>query len=161
MKFNHTTLQKYLDQLSSREPTPGGGSAGAVSAALGTALISMVTRYSIGRKGNTKALDKQLTKLLEKSEALRRRFLQLAGEDAEAYLAVVAARARDAKVRCRAAAKAIAVPKEICRLCRKAVELTPFLVARGNPHLLSDVEVAVELLMAAFNASVIMVRANT
>ena len=158
--FSRKTLTQYLDQLASREPVPGGGSAGAVSAALGAALISMVTRYSIGRKTNTKALDKQLTKLLEKSEALRQRFLQLAAEDSKAYLEVVAARTQDSKAKRRAATRAAAVPKEICRLCYKAVELTPFLVAKGNPYLLSDVEVAIELLMAGFNASAVMIKAN-
>ena len=102
-----------------------------------------------------------MTKLLAKSETMRHRLLQLASEDAQAYLAVVAARSKDARAQRAAAARAAAVPKEICRLCYKAVELTPFLVAKGNPYLLSDVEVAIELLMASFSSSVIMVRANT
>ena len=160
INFNHMTLQKYLDCLAARGPVPGGGSAAALSAALGVALISMVTRYSIGRKGNTRILDRQMTKVLAQSEALRRRLLVLASEDAKAYLAVVAARAGSAKAKRRAALKAAAVPREVRRLCRKAVRLTPFLTAKGNPHLLSDVEVAVELLMAGFNVASAMVEAN-
>ncbi len=160
MNFNSLTLQEYLDCLASREPVPGGGSAAALSAALGAALISMVTRYSIGRKNNTKALDRQLNTILQKSEAIRRRLLELAGEDAQAYLNVVAARSKDAKAQRSAAVKAGAVPKEVCCLCYKAVELTPFLAAKGNPHLLSDVEAGVEFLMAGFNAAMVMVRAN-
>jgi len=38
----------------------------------------------------------------------------------------------------------------------QALDLTPFLVAKGNPYLLSDVEVAVELLEAGFMSSIVM-----
>src|SRR3989338_11147741 len=114
INFSRHTIGRYLDDLAGREPVPGGGSAAALSAALGAALISMVTRYSIGRKGNTKILDRQMTKVLAQSEALRRRLLVLASEDAKAYLAVVAARAAGSpKAKQRAALKAAAVPKEV------------------------------------------------
>ncbi len=160
VNFSRKTIARYLDDLAGREPVPGGGSAAALSAALGAALISMVTRYSIGRKGNTKVLDRQMTKVLAQSEALRRRLLVLVSEDAKAYLAVVAARAGSTKAKQRASAKAAAVPKEVRQLCYKAIRLTPFLTAKGNPYLLSDVEVAVELLMAGANAASAMVGAN-
>lgn len=161
VNFRDKTLQEYLDQLSRREPVPGGGSAAALTAALGVGLISMVTNYSIGRKSNTKAVDRRLAKILEKSEPIRLRLLELTSLDSEAYLKVSAARALDKKAQQQAAKEAKAVPQEVCKLCYKALQLTPYLAEKGNPYLLSDVEVALELLMSAFNGARIMVRINS
>lgn len=146
--------------LSRREPVPGGGSAAALTASLGAGLISMVANYSIGRKVNTPAVEKRLAKLLKSSEMIRRRLLALTSLDAQAYLGVVAARKSDAKLQRQAARAAASVGKEVARLCYKAIELTPYLVKKGNPYLLSDIEVALELLWAGFNGSIVMVRIN-
>ncbi len=158
--FKDKTLQEYLDQLARREPVPGGGSAAALTGAMAVGLISMVANYSIGRKANTKAVEKHLSKVLAQSEAMRQRLLKLTSLDSEAYLKVAAARSLDKAAQRRAAKEARAVPQEICKICYKAVLLTPYLADRGNPYLLSDVEVALELLLAAFYSARIMVRAN-
>ena len=161
ISFKDKTLQEYLDQLSRREPVPGGGSAAALAAAMGVGLISMVTNYSIGRKTNSKAIDKRFNQILAKSESMRFRLLALASLDSEAYLKVSAARTLDKKAQRLAAKEAKAVPQEVCKLCFKALQLTPYLVQKGNPYLLSDVEVALELLLSAFNGARVMVRINS
>ena len=161
IKFSSYKVSAYLDQLSRREQVPGGGSAAALTGSMGAALISMVTNYSIGRKANTKAIDSRLQKLLVKSEMIRLRLLELSSLDAEAYLKVSKAKNADIKAQQQAAKYARAVPQEVCNLCYKAIELTPFLVEKGNPYLLSDVEVAIELLMASFNGARVMVRVNS
>jgi methenyltetrahydrofolate cyclohydrolase len=161
INFKDKTLQEYLDQLSRREPVPGGGSAAALTAALGLGLISMVTNYSIGRKSNTPTVEKRLAKILISSEPIRLRLLELTSLDSEAYLKVSAARSLDKKAQAQASRAARAVPQEICKLCYKAIQLTPYLAEKGNPYLLSDVEVAIELLMSAFNGARVMVRINS
>jgi formiminotetrahydrofolate cyclodeaminase len=161
INFKDKTLQEYLDRLSRREPVPGGGSAAALTAALGLGLISMVTNYSIGRKANTKVVEKRLTKILTQSESIRLRLLELTSLDSEAYLSVCAAHSLDKKTQRQAARAARGVPQEICKLCTKAVRLTPYLAEKGNPYLFSDLEVALELLMSAFNGARVMVRINS
>ena len=52
------------------------------------------------------------------------------------------------------------VPREICKLSYEAVELTPFVVEHGNPYLMSDVEVALELLLAGYHSALVMVKIN-
>ena len=71
VQFSNKTLTQYLNQLSSKESVPGGGSAAALTAALGAGLISMVANYSIGRKSNTPAMNKKFNEILKKSEVLR------------------------------------------------------------------------------------------
>lgn len=161
VNFKDKSLAEYLDQLSRREPVPGGGSAAALTAAMGVGLISMVTNFSIGRKANTPAVEKRLAKILAQSEPMRLRLLELTSLDSDAYLKVSAARQLDKKAQKLAAKEARAVPQEVCKLCYKAIGLAPYLVERGNPWLLSDVEVAIELLMAAFNSAKVMVRINS
>jgi formiminotetrahydrofolate cyclodeaminase len=157
--FKDHTLREYLDQLSARAPVPGGGSAAALSSALGAALIIMVTQYSQG-KGKPKAVESQFAKTMAKAGKIRERLLSLVDEDAQAYLGVVAARKLDAKAQKKAANQAAKVPREICTLSFQAVELTPFIVEHGNPYLMSDIEVALELLLAGYHSAIVMVKAN-
>ena len=114
INFKKKTLQEYLDQLSRREPVPGGGSTAALTAAMAVGLISMATNYSIGRKANTKAVEQRLSQLLLKSESLRSRFLELTSLDSQAYLKVSAARSLDKKAQKQALKEAKAVSLEIC-----------------------------------------------
>ena len=136
-KYKDHSLKEYLEALSVKTPTPGGGSAAALTAALGAALISMVANYSVG-KGSA-VVDRKLRSLLARSERLRERFLELVDLDAEAYLEVVRTRKSPAKIRAAALKKAAAVPLEVGKLCFEAIQLTPFLAANGNKYLMSDV----------------------
>ena len=158
-KFKDHTLSEYLDRLSAREPVPGGGSAAALSSALGAGLIAMVTQYSLG-KGKPAVVEAKLNKILEKAVDIRSQLLEMVDEDAKVYLDVVAARKFDKNAQKKAAQKALAVPRLICRLSYQAVELTPYLVDNGNPYLMSDVEVALELLLAGYHSAIVMVKAN-
>lgn len=49
-KFTELSLEKYLQELSSAEPIPGGGSAAAYVASLAMGLTQMVGRISLKRK---------------------------------------------------------------------------------------------------------------
>jgi methenyltetrahydrofolate cyclohydrolase len=154
-KFKNHSLEKYLDVLAAREPVPGGGSAAAMAAALGAGLISMVTQYSL-KKGSPALVERRLQKTLLASERLRQRFLRIVDLDAEAYLAVVRTRKGPERARKAALKQAAKVPRELAQLCYQAIDLTPFLVLKGNKYLFSDVEVAVELLLAAFKSAMTM-----
>lgn len=159
-KYKNHTLQEYLDALSKKTPAPGGGSAAALTAATGTALISMAANYSLG-KSSSKQVENRVTALLKQSEQIRRHLLELVDLDAEAYLNVVKARGRSIQIKKRAAKEARDIPRKVCRLCRQAIHLTPYLVENGNSYLVSDVAVAAELLLAAFNAACITVEINS
>lgn len=157
--FKNFTLIQYLDVLSERTPVPGGGSAAALTAALGAALISMVARYSLG-KGKPPAIEKKIHGILHKSERLRKRFTQLVDLDAEAYLKVVQAGPGSTPTKKTALKAARAIPFEVGRLCYSAVQLAPDLVQHGNRYLISDIQVAVEFLLAAFKSAMVNVEIN-
>ena len=159
--YGHFTLAEYTEALAAKSPVPGGGSAAALTAVLGAALISMVARYSIG-KGTDKTTERRLGHVLKKSETIRRRLFRLVDLDTKVYLKVVQTRrARTARRQRAAALKAAGgVPLEVARLCFQAIQLTPFLITKGNKNLVSDVAVAGELLWAAFQAGLMLAKTD-
>lgn len=150
--FRNYSLSEYTRVLSLKIPAPGGGSAAAVTAALGAALLSMVANYSLGKTGS-RVKERKIKNCLRTSEQLRRRFLALVDEDARAYLNFVKTRGAAPAKRAAARRKACEVPLEVCKLCYKAVQLSPVLVRYGSKYLISDVNAALEFLLAAFNAA--------
>ncbi len=154
------SLQRYVDALSSRQPVPGGGSAAALVGALGAGLIVMAAEYSL-RKGKSRSVEKRIRDILKEALRLRRRLMKLVDLDARAYMNFVKTRKAALKKRQAAQKKARDIPLETCCLCYEAIALTPDLIKLGNTNLISDVEVAVEFLWAAYNAAMINVRVNT
>lgn len=162
-------LGGFLEALASEQPVPGGGAAAAVSAALAASLTAMVVRLSLDRPKYAEfaALHDEA---LAASDATRRRFLQLADEDAAAYAAYRAARsmpretdaqqeAREAATR-DAARVATKVPLEVVRTCQAQVELVDRCAGRTNLYVASDLEVAALLLDSAARAAAANVRVN-
>ena len=86
--FAARPLADFIERLAARTPTPGGGSAAAVAGALGAALGSMVVGYSGPAQGLAPPLVEARTIL----DSARRRFLELADEDAASYESVRTAR---------------------------------------------------------------------
>ena len=151
-KFKSYTIEEYLTTLSEKLPTPGGGSAAALSGALGASLIAMVANYSV-KKFKTKSVEKRIKHIRKKSNELRRLFVKLIDKDAQVYKKVVKVRNKPAKEKKEALRQAKAVSEEVCQLCYQGLQLTPDLIKHGNQSLLSDVEVAVEMFRAAYNGS--------
>ena len=155
-KFKNHTINEYLTVLSKKEPVPGGGSVAALTAANACGLLSMVAEYSKGRKANTKAVEKRIAKIADQAKDLKDQCLDYVDLDAQAYLQVVKARKGTAADKRQAQRECVRVPKQVAKLAYKAVKLAPYLVEKGNPYLISDVAVAVELLLAAHNSALVL-----
>lgn len=153
-KYQQHTLKEYLDVLSSRKPVPGGGSAAAYTGALGVALLGMVAQYSVG-KSASKQIEKKIQTTILKCTEIQNALLDLVDSDAEAYQTVVNAKGSLTE-RNKAERQARKIPAQVSTLCYKAVSLAPFLVEKGNVNLISDVEVAVEMLFAAHNSGQVL-----
>src|SRR5712692_925803 len=82
--YTDQPLQDYLHALASEQSTPGGGSAAALSGAMGAALASMVCRLTLGKEAYA-GVRQEIEELLRRAENLRSRFQQLFQEDIEAY----------------------------------------------------------------------------
>jgi len=158
-KLINYSVKEYSALLSARVPAPGGGSAAALTGSLGAALITMVANYSIKKDTLPKEV-KRFKSLIKKSEQYRKRLLELVDLDAKAYMNVVKSKGKSSAIKQKALRAAAGVPKEICNLCYQSMGLTGDLVKYGNKYLMSDVEVAVELLISSFNSALVMLRVN-
>ena len=95
-KFTSLSLSRYLAELSSKNPVPGGGSASAYAGALGMGLAEMVARIGLKRaSAETKPVLQQTIKALQK---LRKNALQVVDLDPKVYGEVMAAYAKTRKL---------------------------------------------------------------
>ena len=141
------TLEGFLDVLASDAPTPGGGAAGAISGAIGAALIAMVGRLTVGKPG-FEDVDDRMRALIQRADAARAAFLDLADRDAHAFDAVMVAfkmpKETDEDKAARSAAilagyeHAASVPLEIARAAVDLMELAEDATSSGNPQAASD-----------------------
>jgi len=168
-KLVNRPLPELLAEFASAGPTPGGGSAAALTSAVGLSLIAMVARMPRTKHGTDE--DRQaLDGVLLAVEHLAQHALDLVDDDAAAYDAVVAAYRKpkateDQKVERRSAIEAALrgaaeVPLEVMRSCRAGLGAALEAARTGNPSASSDVGVAVELLGAALRAAALNVRVN-
>jgi len=146
MKYIDGSIKEYLKDLSAKLPAPGGGSAAALDAALGAALISMVVNFTLGKPKYAEH-EKVLSGILEKSEKLKNEFMNLVDLDVVAYKSK---NLRDS----------LDVPFMVCRLCWEGIKLCAPLVKKGNINLISDVAVAAILFEAAFASACFNVEIN-
>ena len=147
MSFATQTLQTFLTELASAEPAPGGGSVAALSGSLGAALVAMVCRLTIGRKGY-EAVDAEMQTILPRAEALQRELADLMQADTDAYTRVMDAyklpKNSDAEKLARTQAiqaalqHASAVPLHVAELCEQVLELARPVAEHGNKNAASD-----------------------
>lgn len=152
------TVPSLLEAFSAADPTPGGGSAAALTGATGAALLAMVAGMPKSRTNaivEREALDQAHTELLKVRDAL----MELIDRDASAYDLVIAAfrkpKATDEeKVERKAAIQdatrvATEIPLETIRVCVTAMREGRAAHTHGNPSAASDVKVGFRLLLAA------------
>jgi glutamate formiminotransferase len=139
-------LPRYLDAIAAPAHAPGGGSAGALAAALGHACFEKAR--ALGAKG--KLAPEELA-ALSSSVAPRARWLELASEDEAAFAEYAATwelprgDARKKAASDRSVAVALAVAREAAALAEAAARLA----REGNPGLVNDAALASELALAA------------
>lgn len=156
-KYKSHSLSEYLNALSDKTSVPGGGSAGALSGAMGAALIAMVGEFSLG-KGKSKSIERRIISIIKQANNLKKELLELVDKDAQAYRkyrSISKDKKRDKRLALNASRK---IQKDVSRLCQKAVNLTPFLVKEGNKYLISDIEVALDLLLASYRSAVTLLK---
>jgi len=162
------TLTDFLDGLASKAATPGGGAAAALAGAMGAALVSMVCNLTIGKKKYAD-VEEEMKAVLERSEALRARLLDLVEEDVTAFDKVSAAyrmpKGTDEEKAARSAAiqEALKIaevtPMKTAEACADVLELSVIVAEKGNKNVVSDAGTAAMmavggLFSAAFNVKI-------
>jgi formiminotetrahydrofolate cyclodeaminase len=162
-------MQTFLENLASPEPVPGGGSAAAVQAAMGGALLVMVSNLTVGRKRYEDVKD-AVTSVRDRAAQLMHQAQVLESDDEAAYRAVASCFAlpreteHDKMERSRrmqeALKGAVEPPLRIMEVASDVARLAGELVEIGNRSAVSDVGTAVLAARAAYRAARLNVDIN-
>jgi glutamate formiminotransferase/formiminotetrahydrofolate cyclodeaminase len=146
-----SSLKRFLRELASRAPAPGGGSVAALSGALAAALCAMVSALTYEKKGYESVRD-EMEAMAVKAQDLLKASLRAVDDDSEAFHKLMAAMGMPKADQAQAAARKAAIAaatKEATReplgvLERQAAALDCALLAdrEGNPNAVSDAGVA-------------------
>lgn len=164
MSFAAMPLRQFIDDLASGSPTPGGGSAAAVSGATAAALAEMVCNLTIG-KDRYADVESMMREHREELSGLRAHLLTLADDDAAAFDDVMEAfRMPKGDERSRAiqdASKhAAEVPMETAEHCMMVLQHAEAIAAKGNQNSVTDAGTAALLAHAGLHAALYNVRIN-
>mgnify|MGYP001583407300 CR=1 FL=1 len=167
--YSKKPLQKFLDDLSSKLPAPGGGAAASLTGALGAALVSMVANFTVGNE-KYKNVEAEIAPVLNMTESIRNKLTKLIQADVDAYskfsIAYKLPKTTDKEKHSRqlaiesAAKDALEVPMQIAICCYEILKLCPILLEKGNPNLVSDVGCSAILANAGIKLAYLNVKIN-
>lgn len=168
--YSDMTLAEFIRLAASDSSTPGGGGIAALAGSLGAAMASMAINFTVGREKfaeHEEVLQKMLAVITPLMDELR----AAVDADAVAFAGIADAyklpRASEEEKAARRAAvnsaldASMQVPLRVLRCCGKLAETLSEVAKRGNPNLLSDVEVAAIMTTAAARAALVNVYANS
>jgi len=162
-------LREFLDQTSSKEAVPGGGSVAALSSALASALTSMVANLTIDKKGY-EAVNEEMKNIKAAVEPKINEFMDLIDKDANSFNAVIKAfkmpKTTEAEKEVRKSAiqegmkYAAKVPLEVAESTAKLFPLIEVVVEKGNKNAVTDGLVAAMMARTAIKSALYNVKIN-
>ena len=163
------SIVTFLDELASKQPTPGGGSAAALMGAQAAALVSMVCNLTIG-KPKYAEVEVDMQTLLTQAEALRETLIGMIKADVDVFNKLMACyglpKATDEEKTHRSAQiqlvlrDATEVPLDCAKACAKAMALSRIAAEKGNLGVISDAGVAVMTAYAGLKSAALNVHIN-
>ncbi|HUT71937.1 MAG TPA: cyclodeaminase/cyclohydrolase family protein [Desulfatiglandales bacterium] len=168
MKLEQLSVREFITELSSGNPTPGGGSVAALCGALGAALSAMVANLTVEREKYEQTWN-SMDEVKKTAANLSARFLELMQEDSDTYQKVITAfelpKETDDQNASRQEAieeamkKAAAVPLDTLRASEELIRAAGDAVRGGNPNAITDAAAAVQLanttaVVASYNVQI-------
>jgi methenyltetrahydrofolate cyclohydrolase len=169
MRLANNRFVDLLGAFRSPDPTPGGGSASALSGAVGASLLAMVAALPKPRIQNADD-EARLAAAGATCTAISDRLAALMDRDSDAYDTVVAAfrlpkgsddekQERSRRIQ-EALRLATETPLDVMRACLDAIHAAADIAALGNANASSDVQVGLELLLAGLRGAKLNVAIN-
>ncbi len=166
MDYTKESCRDFARLLASAEPTPGGGGAAAIAAALGSALGEMVAALTLGKKRYAQ-VEPEIRAAAEELGRLRERLLDMVMEDARGFEPLSRAYrlpkdqpGRD-EILEKATMAACAAPREIMVLGCRALKCVEVMAEKGSVMAVSDAGCAAAMIKAAVDSAALNVYINT
>lgn len=166
MDYTTKSCREFVEALASSSPAPGGGGAAALTAALGTALGSMVGSLTVGKKKYAE-VEEEIKGLMARCDALQTQLLDQVPADAAGFLPLAKAYGipkddpNREEVLEAATITACAVPIHIMELCCEALDIISVMAAKGSRLAVSDAGCGAAIVKAALQAASLNVFINT
>ncbi|MFX0548016.1 cyclodeaminase/cyclohydrolase family protein [Hathewaya histolytica] len=171
--LENKTVRGYVDQLSSSEPIPGGGSVAGLCAALGSALNSMVFSLTVGKKAyNELSMEEKkiIDEHYDKSLKLKDEFMDLMNKDAQIFSRFIEIfklpkeTEEQKKIRANKLEEgykeALQIPLETLEKSEVLYDYILTAAKYGSKGVISDAGAAVIMLHAALETSIINIKIN-
>lgn len=173
MKLVEMDVIKFLNEVDSNSPAPGGGSVAALASSLGVSLGRMVAHLSFGKKkyeANSDEVKAAFVKNFDELLKIKDELNVLIDKDSEAYNTVMAAfklpketdeekAIRNAEIQ-KCTKFAIQTPYDIVVLSGKAISLLGTILEYGNQNAITDIGVGTMLLMTGLEGGILNVKVN-
>jgi formiminotetrahydrofolate cyclodeaminase len=163
--FADQSLHDLLDAVAAQRPAPGGGSSAAWAGAFGAGLVEMAASFTLARPKYA-GVHHRMGDVRVQAKTLRRRLLELAEADADAYEPVIAALRMPERHPLRerrldeARSNAADVPLEAAEASATIAELAAEAARVGNEHLTGDAITGALLAEAGCRAAARLVEIN-
>jgi methenyltetrahydrofolate cyclohydrolase len=163
--FADQSLHDLLDAVAAQRPAPGGGCSAAWAGAFGAGLVEMAASFTLARPKYA-GVHHRMGDVRREAKTLRRRLLELAEADADAYEPVITALRMPARHPLRerrldeARSHAAEVPLETAEASATIAELAAEAARVGNEHLTGDAITGAMLAEASCRAAARLVEIN-
>ncbi|MHC4322430.1 MAG: cyclodeaminase/cyclohydrolase family protein [Planctomycetota bacterium] len=167
--LSELTIKEFLEKIASDSPTPGGGSAAALSAALAASLAAMAANLTIGKKGYDDVED-EMKSVAQDALRLKSKLVSAIDNDSDAYKDVVTAiklpgntekekRHREKRIQS-GLKQATLVPMAVAEDAIQVMELAGKMVTKGNKNTITDGAIGVMMAKTAVLSALYNVKIN-
>lgn len=162
-------VKKYMENLASNLPAPGGGSASALAGAQGISLVMMVAELTVGKE-KYRDWEAYCQKAISDGTVIQTNFLKAIDDDTDAYNKVGAAfklpkntyeeKAARSRAIQDATVLATRVPLRTMEISLEALKVAKSLIGKSNPNCSSDIGVGALNLKSALMGAWLNVKIN-
>lgn len=162
MNFSKLSIREFVEKVSDKSPTPGGGAVSALAGALAASLIEMVANLTLSRPdySDWHAEMEKIVSLMQEKRTILLDYIDL---DVKAFDQVMSAyrlpkntveeKEKRSQTIQEALKQAARVPYETCRHLKEILKQAVAVAQWGNINAISDVVSAAELAEGAFNSA--------
>ena len=169
MELHSVSVLKFIQDLGSSAPAPGGGSVAAMNGATAAALLEMVANLTLGN-AKYEAVHEEMRGIQEAMCAVKEEFVHYINKDSAAFMELMDSfklpkdteeekTHRKEEIQ-RTTKQAALVPFEIGKLAYSLLSVAETVILRGNANAITDGMIAVINARAAIKSAFLNVKIN-